>query len=606
MFFFASVQANARVILTSLMKQVGIAAVLCTAFGAAAQAATLPGGFTETPIASGLSNPTAMAIAPDGRVFVCQQGGQLRVIKDDKLLPTPFLTVSVNPSGERGLLGIAFDPAFDTNHFVYVYYTTSTSPIHNRVGRFTANGDVAVPGSEVPILDLENLGATNHNGGAIHFGIDGKLYVAVGENAVSSNSQTLNNRLGKLLRINADGTIPTDNPFYSTAIGANRAIWALGLRNPFTFSVQPGSGRIFINDVGQSTWEEINDGVAGANYGWPATEGPTTDPRFNGPLFAYDRRNTGECAITGGAFYNPLTQQFPAEYAGTYFYADFCGRWIRRLDPITATVSDFATDISAPVDLQVDDDGSLLYLARGGGAVYRVTFAGTTPGNLVVTQLTGPSGASSGGSTLQVKDTTANTGNGNVGASETGIWLSTNKTFENDTLLASRPVPALASGQKSKGTTTVTLPSLSPGTYYLLAQADTNSRVDESHEGDNLRTKRLRVGPDLLASIALQPETPISTSPTTITVTTTNTGFDVAAASTTQLYRSTDATVGDEDTLLQTWSIAALNPKQASDTRVRVTLPPGTYYLLAVVDATNGVTDANDAQNVNTRRVVVQ
>jgi subtilase family serine protease len=152
----------------------------------------------------------------------------------------------------------------------------------------------------------------------------------------------------------------------------------------------------------------------------------------------------------------------------------------------------------------------------------------------------------------------------------------------------------------------VTLPSLSPGTYYLLAQADTNSRVDESHEGDNLRTKRLRVGPDLLASIALQPETPISTSPTTITVTTTNTGFDVAAASTTQLYRSTDATVGDEDTLLQTWSIAALNPKQASDTSVSVTLPPGTYYLLAVVDATNVVTEANEAQNVKKRRVVVQ
>src|SRR5204862_1885066 len=130
--------------------------------------------------------------------------------------------------GERGLLGIAFDPDFDTNHYVYVYYTATTPAVHNRVSRLTANGDVAVLGSETILLELENLNATNHNGGSIHFGPDGKLYVAVGENAVSSNSQTLTNRLGKMLRINVDGTIPTDNPFYTTAIGVNRSIWAMG------------------------------------------------------------------------------------------------------------------------------------------------------------------------------------------------------------------------------------------------------------------------------------------------------------------------------------------------------------------------------------------
>src|SRR5205823_10758608 len=124
------------------------------------------------------------------------------------------LSLNVDSSGERGLLGVAFDPQFATNHYVYVYYTVPGTPAHNRVSRFTANGDVAVPGSEVPILDLNPLStATNHNGGAIHFGLDGKLYIGVGENAQPSNSQSLDTLLGKVLRINPDGSIPPDNPF---------------------------------------------------------------------------------------------------------------------------------------------------------------------------------------------------------------------------------------------------------------------------------------------------------------------------------------------------------------------------------------------------------
>ena len=185
----------------------------------AAGAATLPNGFAETRVATGLASPTAMAIAPDGRIFVAQQGGALRVVKNGALLAQPFLTVSVNSSGERGLLGVAFDPNFATNNFVYVYYTTSSAPIHNRVSRFTAsaaNPDVAAAGSEVQILNLPNLSsATNHNGGAIHFGTDGRLYIAVGDNANSANAQSFTTTLGKVLRINADGSIPADNPFLS-------------------------------------------------------------------------------------------------------------------------------------------------------------------------------------------------------------------------------------------------------------------------------------------------------------------------------------------------------------------------------------------------------
>lgn len=344
-------------------------------------AATVPSGFTDSLVAAGLTDPTAMALAPDGRIFVCEQGGRLRVIKNGALLSTPFLTVTVDSRGERGLLGVAFDPNFVSNQLVYVYYTVP-SPAHNRVSRFTASGDVALAGSETILLELPNLStATNHNSGAIHFGPDGNLYVAVGDNANGNNAQSFSTRLGKMLRITSTGTIPTDNPFFNQTTGDNRAIWALGFRNPFTFTFQPGTGRMFINDVGQSTWEEIDDGIAGSNYGWPICEGfcNPPNPSFRDPIFVY--QNTGiDCAITGGAFYNPTIIQFPSTFVGHYFFADFCGGWINEINPATGTGSQFATGISSPVDLKVSPDGFLYYLARTSGSVSRIGFNGTSGG----------------------------------------------------------------------------------------------------------------------------------------------------------------------------------------------------------------------------------
>src|SRR5712672_2257444 len=140
------------------------ACVLLLLSAGVAEGATLPAGFTESVIASGLSSPTAMDFAPDGRLFLCQQGGQLRVVKNDALLPAPFLTVTPDSTGERGLLGVAFDPDFVNNQWIYIYYTVAGSPSHNRVSRFTASGDVAVPGSETVILELNDLSsASNHN-----------------------------------------------------------------------------------------------------------------------------------------------------------------------------------------------------------------------------------------------------------------------------------------------------------------------------------------------------------------------------------------------------------------------------------------------------------
>src|SRR3954447_3785733 len=171
----------------------------------------LPPGFSEAVVASGINRPTAMDFAPDGtgRLFVAEQGGSLRVIANGQMLATPFVSLNVDSTNERGLLGVALDPNFATNPYVYVYYTVPGSPAHNRVSRFTASGNVAVPGSEVDLLDIDSLSTdTRHNGGSIHFGPDGKLYVAVGDNKVSANSQSLASLKGKVLRINPDGSIP--------------------------------------------------------------------------------------------------------------------------------------------------------------------------------------------------------------------------------------------------------------------------------------------------------------------------------------------------------------------------------------------------------------
>ena len=364
---------------------VSVVVVLAFSFNSARAGPTLPPNFARSQVVGGLASPTAMEFAPDGRLFVAEQRGMLRVLKAGGKLAT-FLDISgrVDSAGERGLLGVAFDPNFSKNHYVYLYYThraTATTPAHNQLIRVTARGDRALAGAKKLILRLNNLSsATNHNGGAIHFGKDGKLYVAMGENARGENAQSLSNLKGKMLRINKDGTIPRYNPFYKHSTGTNRAIWALGLRNPFSFAIQPHKGKVFINDVGEQRWEEINRGAAGANYGWPRYEGPESNPTYRNPVFAYRHGSTeaSGCAITGGAFYNPTTRRFPSGYMGDYFFADLCSGWIRRLDSATGDVSGFATGLGSPVALEVSKGGSLYYLSMGGGGlVGKIRYTGT-------------------------------------------------------------------------------------------------------------------------------------------------------------------------------------------------------------------------------------
>jgi glucose/arabinose dehydrogenase len=336
-----------------------------------------PQGFTRSDAwVTGLLSATAFAQAPDGRFFVAEQGGALRVVKNGALLAAPFVTLSVDAAGERGLIGVALHPNFAANGFVYLHYTTGAGGAHNRISRFVAIGDVAA-GAETVLVDLPALsGATNHNGGAMHFGLDGKLYVGVGDNANSAKAQNLADPFGKLLRFNDDGSVPTDNPNFATQTGLARAVWAAGLRNPFTFAIQPGSGRIHINDVGQNTWEEINLGAPGANYGWPQSEGPdNVSAGLAAPLFAYKHSAATPAgsgpggfftgfAIAGGAFY-PASGPFPASHRGNYFFADYVSGFVARLDLANGNAAyAFARGLSSPVDLRVGTDGALYVLTR--------------------------------------------------------------------------------------------------------------------------------------------------------------------------------------------------------------------------------------------------
>ena len=345
----------------------------------------LPQGFTKNETwATGLNNATAFAQAPDGRFFIAEQAGVLRLVKNGAVLAAPFLSLNVDSQGERGLIGVALHPGFATNHWVYVYHTTTEGGTHNRISRYVANGDLADASGPTVIFDLPALSsATNHNGGAMHFGKDGKLYVGVGDNARGSPAQDKASLFGKLLRLNDDGSIPTDNPFYATSTGTARAVWAYGLRNPFTFAVRASDGRIHINDVGEVTWEEIDVGTAGANYGWPGSEGNTNVANgITGPLFTYKHGATtpegngpggffvGQC-IAGGAFY-PDTGAFPAPYRGSYFFADFVSHVIGRVDLANGNAAyAFAKVSDAPVDMSVGSDGALNILTRG--SIVRIT-----------------------------------------------------------------------------------------------------------------------------------------------------------------------------------------------------------------------------------------
>ena len=308
----------------------------------------LPPGLTlklDPFISTGLSAPVFLTQPlNDGRIFVVEQSGRIRVLRDGTLQTTPFLDITsrVLSGGERGLLSVAFHPNYATNHFFYVYFTTQTNG-DIRIERFTttSNPEVADPASTKLILTTAHSSQANHNGGLLAFGPDGMLYAGLGDGGGGGdpfgNGQNFNALLGSLLRLDVDHgdpyAIPADNPFVNQA-GRRGEIWAKGLRNPWRYAFDPPARLLYIADVGQGAHEEVDVVAfddAGLNYGWNIMEGAScynasTCNQTGLTLPIIDYGHNGPCSITGGYVYRGSA--IP-EIRGHYFYSDYCAGFLK-------------------------------------------------------------------------------------------------------------------------------------------------------------------------------------------------------------------------------------------------------------------------------------
>lgn len=340
-----------------------------------------PSGFAWTPVISGLTRPLDLQSAYDGsgRLFIIEKYGAIRIFKDGLLSPQPFLNIDdrVNDiSNEMGLLGLAFHPNFEQNGYFYVNYTGEGG--HTRISRFQADGDLADPNSE-QVLMVVNQPFPNHNGGAVVFGPDGYLYLGMGDGGAAGdpfkNGQNTDALLGKILRIDVNNgdpySIPADNPF-------GNEVWAYGLRNPWRFSFDRATGDLWIGDVGQNVYEEIDylpaGSPGGVNFGWSIMEGNhgydgEAQPGLLLPAAEYS--HDFGCSVTGGYVYRGSMP----EWNGIYFYGDYCsgtvwglilsdGQWQSQvLFEAVATITSFGEDESGELYF-TSDNGSVYILAR--------------------------------------------------------------------------------------------------------------------------------------------------------------------------------------------------------------------------------------------------
>jgi glucose/arabinose dehydrogenase len=374
--------------------------------------ATLPAGFSESTLVTGLTQPTAIAFLPDDGMLVAEKGGSLLQVRDGSVAVLANLAVCTDKS--MGLLGVAVDPNFSSNGFVYTYRTKpagnegpscpTESGRVNEVVRLRLEGDLAVGG---PTAIFTGIRTDNgqHNGGALRVGPDSRLYVSTGDTGLgdfrpgggttppgqSTNpfAQDLGELPGKVLRIGLDGGVPPDNPFVGVP-GARPEVFAYGFRNPFRFGFDPATGSLWLGDVGENTWEELDIVHAGGNYGWPQCEGtepPGCDPPGHvAPVFEYQHDVPGSlgASITGGAFapcgFGPL--------AGQYFFADYASDRVYHAVPnlardgVAEPPATFSDAAEGPVDIVFGPDGALYYVAIKAGRISRVRSTTTACANL--------------------------------------------------------------------------------------------------------------------------------------------------------------------------------------------------------------------------------
>lgn len=322
------------------------------------------GMLTAQLVTDGATFPTALRFLPDGDILFTEKNtGNVRIIENGALLPDPVFHVDVNTSGERGLLGLAVDPNFASNNFVYIFYTKS-SGTENEVLRFTITGNVG--GSATPIVS--GLPANSiHDGGRIAFGPDGKLYVTLGDVGTSSNSQTDATPAGKVLRYNPNGSIPGDNP-----VGGN-PMFAKGLRNSFGLAIDQNSGTVYLSENGPGCGDEINLITSGQNYGWPVVPCGGSEPGFVDPLYEFPEivAPTGIAVGTG-------------DYANSLLVGNFVdpsdptiGRGLLQFDLSAAAGGSIGPPVvryvaaSAVIDVTMGPDGNP-YVCTSGGQILRL------------------------------------------------------------------------------------------------------------------------------------------------------------------------------------------------------------------------------------------
>jgi glucose/arabinose dehydrogenase len=393
-----------------------LVAAFTTVFARSSSAA-LPTDFAEEVMASGLSLPTGIAQTPDGRVLVVEQGSaSIKQVSGGA--GVTLTTISdVSGGGERGLLGIAVDPAWPSRPFVYVYLSyTPTSTIH--VARFTVGGDLSNTGSGALTIDpasryevLSDLPdyQGNHNGGTLRFGPDGMLYLSLGDDAGGCVAQDLTSLRGQILRLDVrslpagpggpparSALVPADNPYAGSSNDAQRLVWAFGFRNPFRFSIDPSNGQLFVADVGESSWEEMDQVTAGGlDFGWPWKEanssfGSCSDnpPGLVAPIYSY-AHTTGSYAIMAGPLYRRTgSRPFPQDYDGDVFLCDYYKGELIRLDHLGGTWAVAAMAPGQPsstawgngfahvTDFLVGTDGAIWCCRQGDGQITRITYNG--------------------------------------------------------------------------------------------------------------------------------------------------------------------------------------------------------------------------------------
>ncbi len=362
------------------------------------------------PVVTGLSSPVDITHAGDGsgRLFITLQGGRVVIFDGVQILSPPFLDINslVSSGGERGLLGAAFHPNYVGNGFFYVSYTDTAGD--SVIARYSVSLDPnrADPTSGVILLTIPQP-FSNHNGGQLHFGPDGYLYIGIGDGGSGgdpqNNGQDLGTLLGKILRIDVDFgfpfTVPPDNPFVGV-VGAREEIWSFGLRNPWRFSFDRLTGDMFIGDVGQNSWEEVDfqpaNSTGGENYGWRLMEGNSCfNPAINCnngtltlPILVYD--HSVGCSVTGGYLYRGSKNP---NLNGLYLYGDFCSGliWGAQEDGLGGWNTTVLLDTNFSISTFGEDESGEIYFAHlsaTDGTIYQVVQS---------TSSTNSASASSGG-----------------------------------------------------------------------------------------------------------------------------------------------------------------------------------------------------------------